>query len=140
MLKLKVDALESLEQRARNAAREGDDLRKRLAEYENKVALLAQENERIRSNLQLNSQLELDTARRKLQDQDRKIAELETAARESEVRFRTFDNQTRTYEQQIRSTYQETETIRGEASRRYGEYENKIVVLSKEIERLNELL
>jgi hypothetical protein len=40
----------------RNGTKDADELRKKLAEYENKIALLAQENERIKSSYQLNSQ------------------------------------------------------------------------------------
>lgn len=44
VLKLKVDALDSIEQKLRNGVKESDELRRKLSEYENKIALLAQEN------------------------------------------------------------------------------------------------
>lgn len=42
VLKLKVDALDSIELKLRNGAKESDELRRKLSEYENNIALLAQ--------------------------------------------------------------------------------------------------
>ena len=76
VLKLKVDALDSIELKLRNGAKESDELRRKLSEYENKIALLAQENERIKSNYQLNSQYEIDNYKRKIAEQEKRLIEL----------------------------------------------------------------
>ena len=63
-----------MEQRVRTAARESDELRKKVAEYENRLSTLAQESEKTRTTLQMNSQYELDSAKRRLQEQERRIS------------------------------------------------------------------
>lgn len=45
-----------LEQRIRGFSKESDELRRKLAESENKLGLLAQESERIKNNQQMSSQ------------------------------------------------------------------------------------
>ena len=123
--------------------REKEDLRRSInasnetiARYENKIALLSQEIERLNENLRLkvneNSNSEIKT-RNLLQE----IEALKRRNNEYEITI------TQQWETKWTRVTQENEELRrrlselAEVNRKVAEYENKIALLSQEIERLN---
>ena len=118
---------------------DNDDLRKRLtelsevnrkvAEYENQIALLSQEIERLNAML-----------RNKTDELRQRESEIEVLKRRnSELEYSI----TQEWTIKVNRMNQENEELRrrvsdlGEVNRKLSEYENKITLLSNEIERLN---
>lgn len=122
----------ALEDRISAAASESDELRKsirdlsdsnrRLGEYESRLTLLSQEVDRLNGNLRMKTD-ELAAAE----------SAFRSLKRESEVKLASLSAELEDYRRKA------SESVSSQATR-LADYEGKMVVLTKEIERLNVVL
>lgn len=115
-----------------------------MAEYENKIAMISQELERINNNLRLKSEeaVQLDN---QLRNSKMEMEKLAHALREQETtnskKFETEISKTVTaHESKFSSVKREYEDYRRHSERKNMEMESKFVQMQSEIERLNQAL
>ena len=115
------------------------DVNRKVSDYENKITLLSQEIERLNGNLRLkldengNLEREYRAAQQELEMMRRKNSEYEvTITREWETKYSRITQEN----SELRSRIGDL----GEVNRKVAEYENKIALLSQELERLNNAL
>ena len=112
------------------------EVNRKVAEYENKIALLSQEIERLNGNLR-NKVDENGQLNSKAQALTQEIDVLKRRNNEYEITI------TQQWETKWTRITQENEELRrrlnelGEVNRKVAEYENRIALLSQELERLN---